>query len=133
LPIAQKTLAEIKGPTATHFASGRCLPIINDVIKTGTAVLGVSAEEDLSEIKSVCYGKSSVLGNLNGVTMRHWTAAEAEKEVKNAIASAGKGGGFILSDNHGEIPFQVPDEVLFAISESAHKWGKYPLTWVQND
>ena len=99
----------------------------------GTAVLGVSAEEDMATIKSVCYGKASLLGNLNGVAMRRWTAAEAEEEVKNAIASAGKGGGFILSDNHGEIPFQVPDDVLFTISEAVHKWGRYPLDWIQND
>lgn len=132
-PIAKEAIARIKGPTATYFASGRCLPIIDDVIKTGTAAIGVSADEDLAEIKSKCHNKVSILGNLNGIAMRHWTAAEAENEVKQAIARAGKGGGFILADNHGEIPFQVPDDVLFAISEAVYKWGKYPLSWVNND
>ena len=60
-------------------------------------------------------GKLTLLGNLNGVTMRRWTAEQAEAEVKAAIAAAAPGGGFILADNHGEIPFQVPDEVLHAI------------------
>lgn len=45
----------------------------------------------------------------------------------------GNGGGFILSDNHGEIPWQVPDEVLMAISEAVHKWGRYPLTWIDEN
>jgi uroporphyrinogen decarboxylase len=53
--------------------------------------------------------------------------------VKGAIASAGPGGGFILCDNHGEIPCQVPDDVLLAISVAVHKWGRYPLTWVDAD
>jgi len=59
--------------------------------------------------------------------MRRWTQEQAEAKVKEALAKAGPGGGFILSDNHGEIPWQVPDEVLLAISEAVHIWGQYPL------
>ncbi|MCP4578157.1 MAG: methylcobamide--CoM methyltransferase MtbA [Deltaproteobacteria bacterium] len=129
--MAQKTLSQIQGPTATHFASERCLPIIKDVARTGTAIVGVSAFEDLAKIKTACKeNKLTVLGNLNGIEMRRWTPDETERIVKKAIAQAGPGGGFILSDNHGEIPWQVPDEVLMAISEAVHLWGRYPLDWV---
>jgi uroporphyrinogen decarboxylase len=69
----------------------------------------------------------SLLGNLNGVEMRRWTPEQAEAQVKAAIAAAGHGGGFILSDNHGEIPYQVPEDTLLAISEAVHRWGTYPL------
>jgi uroporphyrinogen decarboxylase len=69
----------------------------------------------------------SLLGNLNGVEMRRWTPEQAEAQVKAAIDAAGHGGGFILSDNHGEIPYQVPESTLLAISEAAHRWGTYPL------
>ncbi len=125
--VAKETIARIKGPTATHLASGRCLPVLRDIAETGTAVVGVSALDDLAEIKSVCRGKLTVLGNLNGVEMRRWTPEEAGNKVREAIARAGPGGGFILSDNHGEIPYQVPEEVLLAISEAVHRWGRYPL------
>jgi len=128
--VAKQTLARIAGPTATHLASGRCLPIVEDLVQTGTAVLGVSAMEDLAEVKSACAGKLTVLGNLNAVEMRGWTPEQAEAKVKQAIAQAGPGGGFILSDNHGEIPFQVGDETLMAISEAVRRWGQYPLTWI---
>ncbi len=113
--ITKQTLARIKGPTATHMASGRCLPITDLLAKTGTAVIGTSVMEDLGEIKAACKGKMTVLGNMNGIEMRRWTSEQAEAVVKNAIAKAGPGGGFILSDNHGEIPWQVPAEVLTAI------------------
>jgi uroporphyrinogen decarboxylase len=124
---ARRTIAEIKGPTATHFASGRCLPIVGDVAQTGTAIIGVSVDEDLSDLKRAAQGKLTLLGNLNGIEMRRWTAQQAESEVKKAIARGGPGGGFILADNHGEIPFQVPDEVLLSLSDAVHTWGSYPL------
>lgn len=131
--IAQETIARIKGPTATHLASGRSLPILDDIAKTGTAIVGVSALEDLHTVKQVCRNKLTVLGNLNGIAMRNWTAAIAEQQVKDTIAKAGRGGGFILADNHGEIPYQVPDSVLLAISAAVKKWGSYPLDRVPDE
>ncbi len=128
--INRQTVAQINGPTATHFASGLSLPILDQVAQTGTAVVGVSVQEDLRAVKNACRGKMTVLGNLNGIEMRHWSAAEAEQKVKEAIAQAGPGGGFILSDNHGEIPWQVSEDTLLAISEAVHTWGRYPLDWV---
>ena len=114
------------------MASGRCLPIVDDLAKTGTAIIGVSVLEDLGALKAACKGRLTVMGNLNGIEMRRWTPEHAEVMVKRALAKAGRGGGFILSDNHGEIPWQVPEEVLMAISEAVHKWGQYPLEWVDD-
>jgi uroporphyrinogen decarboxylase len=128
--VARRALAQIKGPTATHMASGRCLPIIADIADTGTAVVGVSALEDLGRLKAAANRRVSLLGNLNGIEMRRWTPAQAEAEVKRAIALAGRGGGLLLGDNHGEIPWQVPDEVLLALADAVDRWGRYPLDWI---
>jgi uroporphyrinogen decarboxylase len=127
--VAQRTIPRINGPTATHFASGRCLPIIDEVVKTGTAIIGISVDEDPVAIKERCAGRLSLLGNLNGIEMRRWSPAQTETKVKEIISKVGSGGGFILSDNHGEIPFQVPDDVLMAISEAVNHWGQYPIQW----
>ena len=113
------------------MASGRCLPIVDDIAQTGPAVIGTSTLEDLADLKAACRGKLTVLGNLNGIEMARWTPQQAEENVKEAIAKAAPGGGFILSDNHGEIPWQVPDETLMAISEAVRTWGHYPLTWIE--
>ncbi len=131
--VASRTLARIAGPTATHFASGRCLPVLDDIATTGTAMVGVSALEDLAEIKARCTGKLVVAGNLNGIEMRRWTPDEAEANVKEAIRRAGPGGGFVLADNHGEIPLQVPEETLDAITAAVDRWGRYPLDWVDEE
>ena len=130
--VAGRTIARIDGPTATHMASGRCLSIVHDIAKTGTAVVGVSIHDDLARVKAACRNKLAVLGNLNGIEMRRWRHGDAEGRVKESISQAGPGGGFILSDNHGEIPWQVPDEVLMEVSEAVHRWGRYPLHWVEN-
>ena len=123
--VAKRTLPKIKGPTATHMASGKCLPIIKDIIETGTAIVCTSVLEDLAEVKKECAGKISVLGNLNGIEMRHWSPEETENKVKEAIDKAAKGGGYILSDNHGEIPYSVPSSVIMDISHSVNKLGYY--------
>lgn len=128
--IAHRTIARFQGPAAVHLASGRCLPILEDVTRTGTLAVGVSAMEDLAEVKAACRGRLALVGNLNAVEMRQWQPLQAETKVKEAIAKAGPGGGFLLSDNHGEIPWQVPDEVLLAIGDAVEKWGHYPLDWI---
>ena len=125
--IAKRTLAQINGPTVTHLASGRAFPNIELFAQTGTIGLSASALEDLVELKKACSGKLTLIGNLNGIEMRRWTPEVAEQEVKDVLAQGAIGGGFIVADNHGEIPLQVPDEVLLAISNAVHKWGKYPI------
>lgn len=127
-PVARRMIKEaIKGPVATHFASGRALPVIDLVTDTGTLALGVSCEEDLSLLKEKARGKIALLGNLNGIEMRNWTAEEAAGKVRAAITAGARGGGFILSDNHGEIPWQVPDSVILAVAEAAREYGRFPL------
>lgn len=127
LPVARTVVPKVKGPMAAHLASGRTLPVIGDLAATGFAGVGISTNDDLSAVKEACRGKLTMMGNLNGISMRHWTPAETEKTVKEVILQAGKGGGFILSDNHGEIPWQVPESVLLAISRAVKKYGTYPL------
>ena len=125
--IARETLSRIEGPTATHLASGRVLPIAGQLAETGTAVVGVGESEDLCDLKEAFVGRISLLGNLNGIEMVGWNERIARTAVADAIARAGDGGGFILSDNHGEIPFQVSSDTMMAIAEATREFGQYPL------
>ncbi len=125
--VAKRVLPRLGGPTATLLASGRALPVIPALLGTGTQAIGPSSQEDLAEVVAAVGGRAAVVGTLNGLAMRHWTEAEAEAEVRRVIDIAGPGGGFLLCDNHGEIPFQVPDATLAAIAEAVRRWGRYPL------
>lgn len=130
-PVALATLKRINGPTAIHLASGRGLAIAEDIAATGATAVAVSVQENLSDWKAAVGERMTLMGNLNGIEMRRWTAAEAESKVKQAIAQAGRGGGFVLADNHGEIPWQVPDDVLLNIRQAVDIWGRYPLDWLE--
>ncbi len=130
--VAKRTIGCIKGPTATHLASGIALPVVDDIVSSGSAVIGFSANDDITEIKNATKNKICLLGNLNTVEMVHWNNEKVISEVKNVIANAGKGGGLILAENHGEIPWQVPENVLLEISQAVKEFGRYPLSWVEN-
>lgn len=125
--VAKRTLSRINGPTATHMASGRVLPIIDDIVQTGTAAVGVSSLEDIAQVKNKIAHRIAILGNLNGIEMCNWTGEDGEKHVKDIIFKGAPGGGLIISDNHGEIPFNVKEDTLHTISESVEKWGRYPI------
>lgn len=127
LPVARRTLARLKGPVATHFASGRCLGVLDDVLQTGTPAIAVGSLESLAEVKAACAGRATVVGNLNGIEMRHWSDADADAAVRSALTQGAPGGRFVLSDQHGEIPFQVPEHVLDAVSEAVRRYGRYPI------
>lgn len=126
--IACRTIARIKGPTATHFASGNCLAIADLIPQTGTAVVGVSSKESINDLKAAFKNKLTLLGNLNAIEMRRWSTEQTASYVRDLIQAAAPGGGFILAENHGEIPLQVPDDILKTISETVIEFGRYPLT-----
>ncbi len=126
--IAREVIPTIKGGVAYHLASGRSLAIADELKASGAVALGVSALEDLGLLKETFGGKMALIGNLDGVSMRRWSQQETEAIVREAVAKAGPGGGFILSDNHGEIPWQVGDSVISAIADAARRYGRYPIT-----
>lgn len=125
--IAKETIARINGPTVTHFASGRVSSVVDDLSETGTLALAASSLEDIGALKQKCKGKIAVFGNLNAIEMIRWTPQEIEKNVRKIIQKAAPGGGFILSDNHGEIPYQMPPENLKILKNVVDEFGSYPL------
>lgn len=123
--IAKRTIAEIAGPVATHFASSKCLNIIEDVVATGTVAIGVGEEEKIEDYKKLCHGRMSVIGNLSGIEMARWTPEKAQSRVQELLLQGASGGGFILADGHGEIPWNVSSDVLMSISTAVRRLGVY--------
>ncbi len=125
--VANHTISQIQGPTATHLASGISSAVLEDIIATGSAVLGFSAKDPIEEVKEKATKQICLLGNLNGIDMANWDREKTRKEVRQLIQKAAPGGGFILSDNHGEIPWQVSEDVLMEIAEAVKEYGTYPI------
>ena len=131
-PIARRVLSRLKGPAAVHLASGRVLGVMDDLCALGAVGIGTGDLEPPEQVKEACRGRVGMIGNLNGIEMTRWTVGEAEAAVKDLLAAAAPGGGFLLSDGHGELPWQVDDDIILAVSEAIHVWGRYPLTWAED-
>jgi len=125
--VAKRTIARIKGSVATNLASGIALPIIKDLVETGTKAVAVSAKDSIADAKRIANKKVAIIGNLNAIDMVNWDREKTRREVKQLIQKAAPGGGFILSDNHGEIPWQVSEDVLLEIAETVKEYGNYPI------
>lgn len=125
--VAKRTIARIKGPVATNLASGIASPIINDLVKTGTKAVAVSAKDNIADAKRMANKNLAIIGNLNAIEMINWDREKTRREVRQLIQKAAPGGGFILSDNHGEIPWQVSEDVLLEIAETVQEYGTYPI------
>jgi uroporphyrinogen decarboxylase len=54
------------------------------------------------------------------------TPEEVDQEVKERIAQAGQGGGYIISSANS-IPNYCKIENVLAMSEAIRKYGTYPL------
>lgn len=125
--IAKRFIPLLKAGIITHLASGICAPILPELMQTGTIGLGLSSSEDIGEIKLQCKDKLCLFGNLNGIEMRNWDVKTTQNKVREIIRKAAPGGGLVICDHHGELPWQISDETIYAISEAARIWGTYPI------
>lgn len=127
LPAMRSTMGAIKGPCVTVLASAAVGSVLDDLLTTPAMMVNVGAEDDLAGFKAAAVGRTSIVGNLNSIQMRKWTHDQAREHVAQAIAAAAPGGGFMLSDCHGEIPTQVPEDVLHAVVAAVAEFGRYPM------
>lgn len=127
LLIAQQTIPLIKGPVILNFDSGRMTELVDHIEKTGAAIIRAGAHEDIERIKFDCKHRITLLGNMDSAEMRNWGRIKTVDTVKDIIRKAAPGGGFILGDDQGEIPWQVSEETLMNISETVQEFGQYPI------
>lgn len=127
VPLMSRTMSAIHGPCTATFASARSAADLAHLAESPAVIAAVGEDEDLAAAKVAAAGRVTVMGNLSGLQMRRWTPAEAHGRVRQSIAAAAPGGGFILSDALGEIPLQVSDDVLLALRDAVEESGTYPI------
>lgn len=125
--VAKASVAATKGPVLAHFASGRTTSILEEIAESGFIGFGASVDDDLTLLKKKVGSRLTIVGNLNGLEMPNWTADQVDSNVMRAVKDAAPGGGFVLSDNHGEIPWQVRDETIERIASATRRFGRYPI------
>lgn len=83
------------------------------------------ASDDNPDIIRKSRNKLALLGNLNANDMLNWSKEDAIRYTKETLDLYSKDGGFILSGNYAEFPYDIKDEILLAISDTVSKYGKY--------
>jgi MtaA/CmuA family methyltransferase len=111
-----------RGILLHNHICGNTLPIINDFVATGAAVLEIDHKTDLAKAKAAADGKSCLLGPINTGTLTSGTPQEVEDACREAIEIMGTGGGFILGPGCALGP-ETPDDNIHALVEAARKYG----------
>ena len=131
--VAQKTLSYINGFYGVNTASAKVTAILEDLINLEAKYVSFSTNDDIVSIKQAAAKRICLVGNLNGIKMVNWSEAEIVSNVKSVIKHAGRDGGLMLAESHGEIPWQVSEKVLLGISAAVEEFGRYPLTWCNDE
>lgn len=116
------TISRLKGPVVFCGAGGRFEPIIDRLVDIGAAGCLISTDDDLAAIRRTLGHRINILGNLNNIAMIDWDYNEAKEQATGCLQAAGKPGGYILSDQHGEISFGVKEDVLHGIVAAARDY-----------
>ena len=123
--LASNTIKKIKGPIVYAGAGGKFGHIVDLIKDTGAFGIVLSSNDDLALVKKQVGEKLNIVGNLNNIEMSSWTPEKTEQEVKKCIQAGAENGGYILADQHGEIPYCVNENILHNIVDSARKFGTY--------
>ena len=123
----QKMVADaIRKPWAFH-SDGNLFPILDGLVKLGmNAIHPIQpAAMDIGKMKAQ-YGKQVCLvGNIDlDYTLTLGPPEGVDQEVKERIAVAGKGGGYILSSANSLTDYCKIDNV-WAMSNALKRYGKY--------
>jgi len=109
---------------------GKMRDIIPLAVETGVDVLGGLQPPDvgdvvLRDVKARFGGQVALLGGLDPVyTFDLDDAGAVRAAVRQAIAEAGPGGGYVLGTGEAVAP-HVPCESLIAAAQAAREYGVY--------
>ncbi|MBI4164386.1 MAG: hypothetical protein HY508_01480 [Acidobacteria bacterium] len=119
-----------EGGKVIKHSDGNLRPILDEIVATGIDGLNPLeplAGMDIGDAKKKYGDRLCLIGNIDcGQLLPHGTNQEVEAAVKDCIAQAGAGGGFILSSSNS-IHSSVNPANYLAMIEAAKKFGRYPL------
>lgn len=109
-----------------NHSDGYIVPIIPDLIEIGIDILNPIQPEcmDPVELKQMYGDKLSFWGTIGTqTTMPFGTPEDVRNEVRNRIATVGKGGGLFLAPSHILEP-EVPWANIEALVDAVHEYGR---------
>ncbi|NVM28481.1 MAG: hypothetical protein HWN65_06535 [Candidatus Helarchaeota archaeon] len=118
-----------RGAKVILHTDGQITPLLDFIVDCGfdgLHCLEPAAGVDLAVVKKKVGDKLCLLGNIDTTrVLTKGTKKEVEDAVKNAIKTAGPGGGLIISSENMLHTVRVQN--LKWMVEAAHKYGEYPI------
>jgi uroporphyrinogen decarboxylase len=109
---------------------GNLWKVMDDIVGSGISglcPLEPIAHMDIGEVKRRYGDRICLAGNIDCTeVLPHGTEKDVAEAVKETIAKAAPGGGFVLSSSNSIHPGVKPDNYL-AMINAARKFGNYPL------
>ncbi len=124
---AQRLVQELKEDNIllAYHICGDATDIVQDMVKTGAAVLELDYKINMPRVKELVRGKATLLGPIDpSDVMALGTPELVTKKAKEAIEILGTDGGLILGPGCA-LPPMTPAENVHALIEAAHKYGRY--------
>jgi hypothetical protein len=118
------------GMKVIFHSDGFIRPIIPQLIAAGVDALApieTPAGMQLGDLKAAFGRQVAFVGGVDVGVLERGTTDEVRALVKQAIADAGPGGGFILGSSSEELFEALPPENIIAMFEAAWEYGRYPI------
>jgi len=128
LPYQKIVANAMKKPWVFH-SDGNLFPLLDDLITLG--MNGIHpiqpAAMDIAQMKAKYGDRVCILGNIDlDYTLTLSPPEEVDREVKERIAVAGQGGGYIITSANSLTDYCKVENVR-AMAQAIKKYGNYPL------
>ena len=123
LPVIKETLHAIQG-TVVYEPVGHIEPFADLLPQIGASAVILECKDDIEKCKKTLYSKMGIIGNLNNIEIIRWNKETTLQKSLQLLDKVAPGGGFILSTQGPEIPWDTPEENIHAIVESVKIWQK---------
>ncbi|MEE9599584.1 MAG: uroporphyrinogen decarboxylase family protein [Anaerolineales bacterium] len=111
-----------KGVILAYHICGNATPIIEDMVRTGAAIIEIDQKSDQKAVKAAAAGKAALLGPIDpSDVMANGTPELVEEKCLEALDNLSPGGGFILGPGCA-LPQTTPDENIDVMIEVARKY-----------
>lgn len=106
-----------------YHICGNATLIIQDMIRTGAAIIEIDQKSDQKMIKESAKGRATLLGPVDpSEVMAHGSPDLVEEKCLEALENLSPGGGFILGPGCA-LPPTTPDENIDAMIETAKRFS----------
>lgn len=127
LPAMQVAAESITIPWIFH-SDGNIMPVLEDLLTLGMDGLHPlePGPMNLAEVKQKFGDQLCLIGNVSVDALSSAGPEEIEQIVRECIAAAGPGGGYMISSSNS-IPSYARPENVRALAEAVQTYGRYPL------